>query len=344
MVMNPALPLLDASTAARMQSEERPEATVPNAQRMMAARYLGVKIPQAQAASRDGYGWHPLHGGRALCAWVADAPDDARVDTPDLIHHAVRRFLYSDQETERVIAAVASPEEARVILADLVTSVGDALLEAACQHRQPCHAAAVFLLATAQGLHFITVGDCAAFVFLHAPDAIYRLSGTTRVGSSLRLDLLPGLGQPEHYQEAGYLGAQRQLAHPADVISLPLRGTPRIALMSDGPERQVSCAELLLTLRDLEMGSADAQEALEGFLSAQPPVDDLTLLTFDAALVGLTTPAEEAGTRLEEKVPAAEPSLSPRLGIGPGISALIFVILIIVLGLQLFILWSQLLA
>lgn len=248
-----------------------------------AGRYLPIMLPQTPGACRDGYGYRSLDGGRAICAWVVDAPDDARIDMAQFVEQIVDAWLSGDGR--RPIAAqivdVASDSEARLILADLVTHIGGSLCFVSGEIGGSLHGAAVFVLITQQGIHLLTIGDCSAYVLLDERRTWHRFSSSTRLDLATRLDLLPGLCRhPEHFCEAEYLGGQRRLWKDRDVIHLPLRGTPRIALMSDGPERQCGVPALLdaLCFPDLEAAP------LEAMLTAEAPVDDLTLLVFDARL------------------------------------------------------------
>lgn len=324
--------------------------------------FLSIKIAQTAPTSRDGYGWQSLEGGRALCAWVVDAPDDARTDTADTVNRAVKAFFTAEMDTERTVANVASEQEARIILADLVTNVSDSLLNAAAHWQAPMHAAAIFVLVTRHGMHFVTVGDCSALIFLSEPDAIYRLSGSTRLDSTMRLDLLPALCRhPEHYKQAEYLGGTRLLVHPSDVVLLPLRSTPRLILMSDGPERQVCASDLIVKLRDADLTRPDTRQEIEAFLTREAPVDDLTLLAFEARLTEVETlpeapsvpPAELPESPVEtlalipsEPPPAAEPVVAVGKVIAPvlpPLAALTLSLLLLTLAVLLLI-WKLLLA
>ena len=76
-------------------------------------RYLPVKIAAGSEPSRDGYGWHPLQEGRALLAWVADAPDSASQESAERIRHAVSLFLTMSPGNEERLAMPSSETEAR---------------------------------------------------------------------------------------------------------------------------------------------------------------------------------------------------------------------------------------
>lgn len=256
-----------------------------------ASRYLSIMRPQTPGACRDGYGYRSLDGGRAICAWVLDAPDDARADTAQFVEQIVDAWLSGDGKRAigGCIADVASESEARLILADLVTHVSDSLCFISGEVGGPLHGAAVFALVTQQGIHLLTIGDCVAFVLLDERRTWYRFSSSTRLDSATRLDLPVSMCRhPEHYQEAEYLGGKRRLWQSRDVIHLPLRGVPRLALMSDGPERQCGSPALLdlLCLPDLESAP------LEELLTREAPVDDLTLLAFDTLLTPAVHGAE----------------------------------------------------
>ncbi len=247
------------------------------------SRYLSIMMPQTPGACRDGYGFRSLDGGRAICAWVVDAPDDARADTAQFVEQIVDAWLSGDgkRDIAGTIADVASESEARLILADLVTHVGNSLCFISGDIGGSLHAAAAFALITEQGMHLLMIGDCVAVVLMDERRTCYRFSSTTRLESAVRLDLPAELCRyPDHYLQAEYLGGWRRLWQCKDVIHLPLRGVPRLVLMSDGPERQCGTPALLhqLCLAKLELSP------LEALLTHEAPIDDLTLLVFDAQL------------------------------------------------------------
>lgn len=250
-------------------------------------RYLTVKISAGEEPSRDGYGWHPLQEGRALLAWVADAPDSATQESAERIRHAVSLFLIMSPGNEERLAMPGSETEARLLLTDLVMHVHRSLSVDSTPPQPLFYAAAVFVLVTVQGIHFLSVGDCVLLVHYPEDGGLYRLSGSTRQFGFTRLDLLiePNLEEPaDHLEEAAYLGGQCGLRlQPEQVITLPLRGTPRLMLMSDGPERQITLRRIVQHLRepDFALGPLGS---LEAALMENPPIDDLTLLAFEAKL------------------------------------------------------------
>jgi hypothetical protein len=257
----------------------------------LSSRYLSILLPQTPGACRDGYGYRSLEGGRAILAWVVDAPDDALLDTVKFVEQIVDAWLSGDGEKpiSKPIAEVASESESRLILADLVTHVNESLCFISGEVGASLHGAAVFTLITQQGISVLVVGDCVAFVLLDERSSCYRFSSTTRLESAVRLDLPASLCRhPEHFHEAEYLGGKRRLWQGQDVIHLPLRGSPRLALMSDGPERQCGSPVLLDLLRHSDLDATGLEEQL----TREAPVDDLTLLAFDPQLSSSESPEE----------------------------------------------------
>ena len=281
--------------------------------------YVSIMLAQNQGSCRDGYGYRRLDAGRALVAWVADAPDDALLETACCVERAVDAYLGCGGDAARTMAAAASEWEVRILLADLVTCVGDSLCNAAGEGEEggSLHCAATFAWVSRHGIHVLSIGDCAAYVFLDEPDACYRLSGTTRLDSRMRLDLHASMPRfVSHVGQTQYLGGYRQIWAGRDVECLPLRGVPRMVLLSDGPERQCGPGELLALLERGRGGgplAGGCMQALEQALTRDPAVDDLTLLAFDACLL------PEALKEYRENV---EPPIAPHAaGEGPATTA-----------------------
>jgi hypothetical protein len=230
-------------------------------------------------------------GGGAALAFVADAPEQADPSTGKWIQQLL------EGETAELAARLrgAPPEEASLVAADLMTRIGDHLLE---RGGGAAYAACALALVAEGAAHFVVVGDCAAYLLPEGAAEARRLSDSTRVAG--RSFVQPGAaGRASHYAEAVYVGAAARRFRQSDVIRLPVERDALVALVSDGVEDQLGAgalAERLAAHRDPKA----LEEALGRELAAARLVDDVTLVAFRAAGRPRGAETAELRERVEE--------------------------------------------
>lgn len=225
------------------------------------------KAMDGNAGTWDAAGINYLEDG-AFLAYVADGPVKARQESAEL----VGQFLKTCAAKLRPRLSTASRELTALLLADIVTSVGQNLL---IQGAGAAYVAAAFAIVTRDAIYVLTVGDCAVYI---VGDDIVRLSEATRVAGGSVLSVLGGAtsGKADAFQEASYLGAALRAFTQSDVTVLPCTGVRALVLVSDGAEQQLGVdrfAELIRTNQEPADIKRGFNELLTGTL-----VDDVTML------------------------------------------------------------------
>lgn len=256
---------------------------------MSAPGYLLLAMdPRGSSWDRGAY-WD-LGGGAAL-AFVADAPEQADPSTGKWIQQLL------DAEASELARRVegASPEELSLLAADLMTRIGDHLLE---RGGGAAYAACALVLVAGGAAHVVVAGDCAAYLLPDGAAEARRVSDSTRVAG--RSFVPPGApARASHYAEAVYVGAEPRRFRPSDVIRVPVERDATVALVSDGAEDQLgpgALAECLAAHRDPKA----LEEAIGRELSGARLVDDVTLVAFRARGEPRGAEAAELRARLEE--------------------------------------------
>lgn len=244
--------------------------------------------PRGSSWDRGAY-WD-LGGGAAL-AFVADAPEQADPSTGKWIQQLL------DGEAGELARRVegAAPEELSLLAADLMTRIGDHLLE---RGGGAAYAACALALVADGAAHLAVAGDCAAYLLPDGAAEARRVSDSTRVAG--RSFVPPGApARASHYAEAVYVGAEARRFRPSDVTRVPVERDATVALVSDGAEDQLgpgALAERLAAHRDPKT----LEEAIARELAGARLVDDVTLVAFRVRGRPRGAEAAELRARVEE--------------------------------------------
>lgn len=229
-----------------------------------------------QRGSWDKSSLWQLPEGRVL-AFVADAPQDAPVSTGLW----VQRCLEERHADLTNLLPSLSDEEVKLLVADLVTEIGDHLFGRADGLAQ---AALALVLSSGTSTFIVVVGDCSVHL---VGETYVRISDTTRLSSRSIFNGTQGLAgmsatelPVDNYVAGVYVGTEPRVFKPSEVITLPTENIRLIALASDGVERQFGAGGLaaLMTAKDSEELFHRASTRLD---ESGTLLDDFSLLAFE---------------------------------------------------------------